>query len=601
MYMKGERDMWKIRNYWRKQSFTRQISIVFILLFTAQIILLAGISNTYLTDIIENKIMGFFRIAVEQAASNISTTLNGYEESINQLTIDEEFLDCMYRFGESQGQEEMEMKQKLRTQMRMFMSYRPQVWCMAVESENGKIFSSDRLQIDSLYQKNPRLYEQYFSQVEKQEILKGEWLPTEYFDRQGTSDYYLFTYRKRLMDFYTARYVGTFLMGVNELVLSDICQEAQITPDRSTNYNFIVDRDNRIISHYDKSRIGACLNDMEGWKQAVLDEGVQMVKENNEDKVVVLIDIPKTSWRLAGVLDNDYIVKEIRDFQKIIWMITLCLMVLGGFFIWILSRRLSASVKQVVNTMKEVRGGEMSAHMEMEGKNEISIIANQFNKMMKKINNQMDEIKQAGEKEKEAEIRALEAQINPHFIYNTLDSIHWLAIENGEDEISEMLSEFAQILRYQISGSNAVVELKDELEYLKKYLFLQKIRFMDNFEYTIDCEEGILDSHIHKMIFQPLIENAIIHGYANIRHGGYLRINIYHVDEDKICFSIMDNGRGMSPEKVHEVFGGEEDRPSIGVSNVVSRLKLYYGENYRLEVHSGENKGTSIEIIIPRM
>ena len=170
------------------------------------------------------------------------------------------------------------------------------------------------------------------------------------------------------------------------------------------------------------------------------------MKENHEDKAVVLVDIPKTSWRLAGVLDNDYILKEIRNFQKIIWMITMCLMVLGGFFIWILSRRLSASVKQVVNTMKEVRSGEMSAHMEMEGKNEISIIASQFNKMMRQINNQMDEIKQVSEMKKDAEIRALEAQINPHFIYNTLDSIHWLAIENGEDEISEMLSEFARIL-----------------------------------------------------------------------------------------------------------------------------------------------------------
>lgn len=474
---------------------------------------------------------------------------------------------------------------------------------MAVETENGKVFSSDRLQIDSLYQKSPELYDLYFSQVEKQEILQGEWIPAEYYDRQGTSDYYLFTYRKRLMDFYTARYVGTFLMGVNELVLSDICQEAQITPDRNTNYNFIVDQDNRIVSHYDKSMIGTDIADMDGWEQVAPGDSqdVHLVKENHEDKAVVLVDIPKTSWRLAGVLDNDYILKEIRNFQKIIWMITICLMVLGGFFIWILSRRLSASVKQVVNTMKEVRAGEMSAHMEMEGKNEISIIASQFNKMMKQINNQMDEIKQVSEMKKDAEIRALEAQINPHFIYNTLDSIHWLAIENGEDEISEMLSEFAQILRYQISKSNDVVEIKDEMEYLKKYLFLQKIRFMDNFEYAIDCEEGILDCHIHKMIFQPLIENAIIHGYAHIRHGGFLRIKIYHIDESRICFSITDNGRGMSQEKVGEVFGEGGSTPSIGVSNVLARLKLYYGDSYRLEVHSEENRGTSIKITIPKM
>ena len=588
-----------IRKYWSRQSFTKQISVVFILLFTAQIVLLAGISNTYLTDIIEKKIIGFFRIAVEQAASNIAATLNGYEEAVNQMTIDEKFLDYMQQFEEAQGQDELGVKQELRKQMRTFMSYRPQVWCMAVETENGKVFSSDRLQIDSLYQKSPELYDLYFSQVEKQEILQGEWIPAEYYDRQGTSDYYLFTYRKRLMDFYTARYVGTFLMGVNELVLSDICQEAQITPDRNTNYNFIVDQDNRIVSHYDKSMIGTDIADMDGWEQVAPggSQDVHLVKENHEDKAVVLVDIPKTSWRLAGVLDNDYILKEIRNFQKIIWMITICLMVLGGFFIWILSRRLSASVKQVVNTMKEVRAGEMSAHMEMEGKNEISIIASQFNKMMKQINNQMDEIKQVSEMKKDAEIRALEAQINPHFIYNTLDSIHWLAIENGEDEISEMLSEFAQILRYQISKSNDVVEIKDE----KKYLFLQKIRFMDNFEYAIDCEEGILDCYIHKMIFQPLIENAIIHGYAHIRHGGFLRIKIYHIDESRICFSITDNGRGMSQEKVGEVFGEGGSTPSIGVSNVLARLKLYYGDSYRLEVHSEENRGTSIKITIPKM
>ena len=592
-----------IRKYWSRQSFTKQISVVFILLFTAQIVLLAGISNTYLTDIIEKKIIGFFRIAVEQAASNIAATLNGYEEAVNQMTIDEKFLDYMQQFEEAQGQDELGVKQELRKQMRTFMSYRPQVWCMAVETENGKVFSSDRLQIDSLYQKSPELYDLYFSQVEKQEILQGEWIPAEYYDRQGTSDYYLFTYRKRLMDFYTARYVGTFLMGVNELVLSDICQEAQITPDRNTNYNFIVDQDNRIVSHYDKSMIGTDIAHMDGWEQVAPggSQDVHLVKENHEDKAVVLVDIPKTSWRLAGVLDNDYILKEIRNFQKIIWMITICLMVLGGFFIWILSRRLSASVKQVVNTMKEVRAGEMSAHMEMEGKNEIPIIASQFNQMMKQINNQMDEIKQVSEMKKDAEIRALEAQINPHFIYNTLDSIHWLAIENGEDEISEMLSEFAQILRYQISKSNDVVEIKDEMEYLKKYLFLQKIRFMDNFEYAIDCEEGILDCHIHKMIFQPLIENAIIHGYAHIRHGGFLRIKIYHIDESRICFSITDNGRGMSQEKVGEVFGEGGSTPSIGVSNVLARLKLYYGDSYRLEVHSEENRGTSIKITIPKM
>ena len=192
------------------------------------------------------------------------------------------------------------------------------------------------------------------------------------------------------------------------------------------------------------------------------------------------------------------------------------------------------------------------------------------------------------------------SQIQPHFIYNTLDSINWLAIENGQDEISSMLSQFAQILRYQIQKSNGIVTIQEELGYLEKYLFLQKKRFMDSFEYLIECQEAVKSCRIHKMIFQPLIENSILHGCAKLDYGGFLKIQIQELDETYLKFMIVDNGAGMEPEQARRLFSEGGSGGSIGIANVLARLKVYYGECYSIHVDSMPGAGTSIEVVIPK-
>jgi len=251
--------------------------------------------------------------------------------------------------------------------------------------------------------------------------------------------------------------------------------------------------------------------------------------------------------------------------------------------------------------MSNVQEGDLSSRINFskEDRNEITLIGKHFDRMMKTINRQIEEIKEAGRKEKEAEIRALEAQINPHFIYNTLDAINWMAIENGQDEISQMLSRFAQILRYQISDSNSLVTIGEEINYLEKYLFLQKVRFDDSFEYIINCEESVRDCKIYKMIFQPFVENAIVHGYENIDYCGLLRIEIKSHGRDKLVFAITDNGKGIPENIVDEIFiKRKKVGDSIGILNVLSRLDIYYENQYEISV---DNKnGTRIEVILPK-
>ncbi len=221
--------------------------------------------------------------------------------------------------------------------------------------------------------------------------------------------------------------------------------------------------------------------------------------------------------------------------------------------------------------------------------------------MMHTVNAQMEEIRQAGIREKEAEIRALELQINPHFIYNTLDSINWLAVENEQDEISNMLSQFARILRYQIDKSNKIVTIEQELVYLEMYLYLQKVRFSDSFEFVIQCDELVKYCLIHKMIFQPFVENAILHGFKGISYNGILEILIRNHDESSLVFEIIDNGNGMDAETKNRTIGKQREKTkSIGIENVLNRLDAYYGQEYIFSMESEVGKGTKIKIVIPK-
>jgi two-component system sensor histidine kinase YesM len=208
--------------------------------------------------------------------------------------------------------------------------------------------------------------------------------------------------------------------------------------------------------------------------------------------------------------------------------------------------------------------------------------------------------------QKEAEIRAIEAQINPHFLYNTLDCINWMAIEKEEYEISKMLKSLGQILRYSINQSNKIVSFSQEIQWLKQYLYLQESRFDNSFKTEIKFEEEVLEFKIHKLMLQPLIENSIIHGFEGYTSGGVLEVSIEIKEADIVIF-IKDNGKGMDSEKVKYINSLVSEAKiinkgeHIGIENVISRLRIYYGDYYKFNIESEIGRGTSICIRIPKI
>ena len=208
------------------------------------------------------------------------------------------------------------------------------------------------------------------------------------------------------------------------------------------------------------------------------------------------------------------------------------------------------------------------------------------------------------EKQRKYELRALEAQINPHFIYNTLDCINWIAIEKNEDEISFMLKNLAEIMRYSTSSIETKVTIKTELDYITKYLKLQKVRFNDRFDYTVEISEKVREFEIYKLLFQPFIENAILHGINGLTRQGMIKLAIRETEDNAIFFFIRDNGVGIDESILRPILNHIEDEESdsgIGIRNAYNRMRIYFGSRFHdFIIDSKMDEGTSVSFYINR-
>ena len=227
---------------------------------------------------------------------------------------------------------------------------------------------------------------------------------------------------------------------------------------------------------------------------------------------------------------------------------------------------------------------------------EMVTIARSFNDMMRRIADLVAEVKSVTTRQKDSEIKMLEAQINPHFLYNILDSINWMAIDKDQFELSQMITSLAKILRYSINNSNATVPLRDEIDWLHQYIHLQRMRFKNSFDYTIQADENILDYKVHKLMLQPFVENAIVHGFAASERKNLLAVSVQD-SPSLIEISIHDNGCGIAFETLNYINKPQKENDDhIGMSNAIGRIRMYYGGDADVVVESEHGLGTTVMI-----
>lgn len=284
-----------------------------------------------------------------------------------------------------------------------------------------------------------------------------------------------------------------------------------------------------------------------------------------------------------------------RQIQFVYVITTTILSVLISYF---LSRTITKPIQTLTNAARRVAGGDFSANTPVPRGGDFKILTESFNHMEQEITRLIHENYEISLQEKETKLMALSAQINPHFLYNTLNTINMLALNNGDDETSELIVDLSEMLQYTFKSSSEKGVLSDEINWLSSYLCIMSRRYGDLFCTQMDIDEELMDYPVPKFILQPLVENAILHGFEGMKNGGILKLTIDQYN-GLLRFQIEDNGKGMNPQELEQYTAALSHDGHVGISNVHRRLSLLYGEKYSISVQSASGQGTRITICFP--
>lgn len=274
---------------------------------------------------------------------------------------------------------------------------------------------------------------------------------------------------------------------------------------------------------------------------------------------------------------------------------------------WVISASIYIPIKKLQDLTTTITKDDLQALVSRSNVDEITELGLSFNIMTSKVRDLLDAKVREQENLKKAELKALQAQINPHFLYNTLDTIVWMAEANKTDQVIKLVRALSSFFRIALSRGKDWISIRQEIEHVRSYLYIQKIRYRDILDYEIDIDESILDGTILKLTLQPLVENALYHGIKHKRNGGIITVRARRGGSDLVLLEVQDDGVGCTPYKlgkIHEQLDEESDVVSrteegFGLTNVNKRIKLYYGKQYGLSVESRYQEGTKITVAIP--
>lgn len=391
---------------------------------------------------------------------------------------------------------------------------------------------------------------------------------------------------------------SVLLVDANFKTIEDLVQRVSLG---KKGYVYILDREGKFVYHPQQQLLSS------GLKEENLDQtsryayGSYVDYSNGEKRLLTIKTVEKIGWKIVGVSYMDEIVTTKKEISRFIFWLLIFVILILFFILAYISAKISRPIKILEKSMERVEQGDFSINLDIKGSQEVEQLSRRFNVMVAKVRQLMHQIIQEQEAKRKSELEVLQAQINPHFLYNTLNSvIRMVGIGKNEDVITT-ISSLSKLFRISLSRGKAIITVQEELEHIRHYLIIQKMRYKNKFEYEIEAQEETLSCKTLKLILQPIVENAIYHGIEVMADEGLIKISAKIVD-GKILFQITDNGMGMNQDRIETILSGQvkSDMGSgVGVKNVHERIRLYYGDEYGIHIESQIEVGTTVKICVP--
>lgn len=552
---------------------------------------------------LEETSMEYASVFNSQIVNNLNNFLNEYDRITKSMLTDEEVIISLGTPNQSLS-ERIDQQIYLRKVMMRLVTLKPDIEGIAMVTEYGEFYQFN--QENASMNWDEMVQESWYQDILecKDTLYITEAHNCTYYDRQ--QDRIVVTIARKIYD-YGGKFIGVVLINIDPSELVELNDDFLLARN---NYNIIINVTNengRILYDSDVS------SGLTTWQQAMQKES-PLYNKNPEDYIVMSNETDRGHLQVNAIIPRSRFLMKIK---KIHYVTVIGLMVCAGGAIavsWFLSRTLSKPMKDLQKSMKQVEEGNYQMMLRGESEDEMGCLIRSYNNMVRQIRVLIEDVYLAEIKQKNAEYRALQTQINPHMLYNTLESIRMQALMQGADETSEMIKMLSRMLRMTLDCKKSVGTVQDELEYTETYTQLINIRYRDRFSLNIDIPQEIRSHSIISLVFQPIVENCIEHGFRNRKVSMQVWISGRFTGNNDISLEIRDDGCGMSPERMAEINAKinmsdwkeinvtdkqDEKRTSIGLKNIAERIYLHYGNQGYLKILSSNERGTVVEIRIP--
>lgn len=575
------------------RSIQNAIFLVMALLVLSAIGIVTVISlNFTRTSIYENTIT-YTRQLTGQVNSDIDSYIN-YMENISSMLAENSDVQ-KFLFGS--GIQAEEAGEQLMSQFATVLNSRSDIYNLGILQANGKaLFNKGNSYINSYVDISQLAW--YKEAVENKDSIC---LSSAHVQHVISGERpWVITLSRYIPDQTGKKEGGVLFVDLNYSAIRKLCDDSSVG---KKGYIFIIDKEGNIVYHPQQQQLYNELQTENIEEVMNCTSDYLELGKGDSKKLYTVSRSEKTGWTVVSCSYTSELLKRSNQAQELYMLMAVILVAVALIISSIVSKGITRPIHKLQSSMALIQEGDFQAgNVEVDSRNEIGSLTETFNVMTQKIQELMVQIIEEQQAKRKSELKALQSQINPHFLYNTLDSIIWMAEEGKNEEVVVMTASLAKLFRQIISNEEEEISIFQEVEYCRNYLIIQKMRYKDKLEFEIDLAPDIKGDKIIKMVLQPLIENAIYHGLKYKESKGMLILKGYGLEDD-IIFEIIDNGVGMDQDTMEHIFERHKVNyrsNGVGVYNVERRIRLSYGQEYGISYKSKLGEGTVATVKIPK-
>ena len=396
---------------------------------------------------------------------------------------------------------------------------------------------------------------------------------------------------------------AVLLIDLNFNAVEELLESVHLS---QTGYAYIISNDGDIVYHPKEMLIaeGSMEEDLDSVSTHVF--GSYISEFGGRERLTIIQTVEQTRWRIVGVAFMDELLEPLRMFRTSLMVIMVLSVIVAVLLSNIISKWITKPLRKLEAGMRSVQNGNFSVKEPVDGSKEVVSLSQSFQAMVQRIEELMEQVRTTEALKRQRELDALQAKINPHFLYNTLDSVVWMAETGNSKGVVKMVTALASLFRISIAKGHDTITLKEEFSHVRSYLDIQSMRYKDKFTYSIELPRELENQPTIKLLVQPIVENSIYHGIKYLQDEGIITIKAEDRG-DRIAMIISDNGVGMRKETLNSLLDRNSTHEhssegnGIGLLNIDERIKLSYGEEYGLSITSEPDEGTTVMIIIPKL